>query len=250
MEPTVGNKVGAAAQSKEVKVYDLINAGPHHRFTVSGLLVSNCLLIDFVGNSGKHKLMSAADILGGKVSDKAVAQVIAKAKKDGGAIRVDAALNEEEQRIKDAIESARKLGQDRRSKLVAKVRFSKKSINPFDTFDIQPVKQRGWDSNRTLSEKQSGLLMKQGINPDELSYAESRQVIGEIFRRWDQKLCTAKQAALLKRYGYDTKNMKMDKASELITTIRNRGWQKPEAASEPEPVHTTPAEAYEERSPF
>ncbi len=33
-----------------VLVYDILNAGPRHRFTVNGLLVSNCLVLDFAGN--------------------------------------------------------------------------------------------------------------------------------------------------------------------------------------------------------
>ena len=32
------------------KVWDILNAGPLHRFTVQGLLVSNCLVLDFCGN--------------------------------------------------------------------------------------------------------------------------------------------------------------------------------------------------------
>ena len=39
------------AKTKEpVRVYDILNAGPRHRFTVNGLLVSNCLVLDFAGN--------------------------------------------------------------------------------------------------------------------------------------------------------------------------------------------------------
>jgi hypothetical protein len=34
----------------ERKVWDILNAGPLHRFTVSNLLVSNCLVLDFAGN--------------------------------------------------------------------------------------------------------------------------------------------------------------------------------------------------------
>lgn len=185
------------------------------------------LLLDFAGNSGKHKLITVADILGGKVSDEAVARAILKAKKDGGAVRMDAALSGEEEALKREIEAAKKAAEQRKVKLVAKVKYSAKSINPFDAFDIQPVKARGWDSGHVLSEKQSQLLMKQGINPDSMSYAEGKQVLNEMFRRWSGKLATLKQCQLLKRYGYDTKDMTMDNASQLITSLKGNGWKMP-----------------------
>ena len=65
------------------------------------------------------------------------------------------------------------------------------------------MKARGWDQGRQLSEKQRSLLAKQGINPDRVSFAEGRQLIAEIFRRWDGKLCSFKQAKVLRKYGYD-----------------------------------------------
>lgn len=196
---------------------------------IAGSKKPHCLILDFVGNSGKHKLMSSADILGGKVSEEAVRRAVEKAAKNGGAVRMDAALDEEEKAIRDRMEQQRKLEEARRARLRAKVTFASKSVNPFDAFDIEPVKERGWDSGKTLSQKQSELLMKQGINPDSMSYAQGRQVLNEMFRRWNSKLCTLKQAALLKRYGYETKDMTMKRASELITGLKSRGWQRPSA---------------------
>lgn len=195
--------------------------------------------------------MSSADILGGKVSDKAIENAILKAKKDGGAVRMDAALSEEEQKLKEKIEAARQAAEQRKVRLVAKVQYSAKSINPFDAFDIQPIKQRGWDSGKTLSEKQANLLMKQGINPDKLTYTEGRQVLSEMFRRWDQKLCTVKQAALLKKHGYETKNLKMETATQLITSLKNNGWRRAAApVVAPVAIETQPVTADIERSPF
>lgn len=36
------------------RVWDILNAGPRHRFTCQGLLVSNCAFLDFGGNVRKH----------------------------------------------------------------------------------------------------------------------------------------------------------------------------------------------------
>ena len=39
---------------QKTKVYDILNAGPRRRFTVEGLLVSNCLVLDFGQNLQRH----------------------------------------------------------------------------------------------------------------------------------------------------------------------------------------------------
>lgn len=208
-----------------------------------------CLIVDFVGNSGKHKLMSTADILGGKVSDEAIRSAIAKAAKTGSAVRMDELLDEEEARIRELMDQRRKLEEARKARLVAKVKYSSKTINPFDVFDLQPVKSRGWDDGRTLSEKQSQLLMKHGINPDNLSFSEGKQVLNEMFRRWDKKLATLKQCALLRKHGFETKDMTMDKASGLITQLANNGWKRPAKPEPAQVAETVPADA-DERSPF
>ena len=36
------------------RVWDILNAGPRHRFTAAGLLVSNCLVLDYGGNIMRH----------------------------------------------------------------------------------------------------------------------------------------------------------------------------------------------------
>jgi len=186
-----------------------------------------CLIVDFVGNSGKHKLMSAADILGGKVSDEVVARAIDKAKKSNGAVRVDVALDEEQQALKDAIEKRKREEIARKINLRAKVRYTSKKVNPFDVFEIEPVKIRGWDSGKVLTERQNKVLMARGINPDKMPYPQAKQLLCEIFRRMDKKLCTMKQASTLQKYGYNTKEMTFDQAGALITQLKDRRWVAP-----------------------
>lgn len=41
-------------QQAKRRVWDILNAGPLHRFTVEGLLVHNCLVLDFSGNVRRH----------------------------------------------------------------------------------------------------------------------------------------------------------------------------------------------------
>lgn len=43
----------------KVAVYDLLNAGPRHRFTVSGVLVHNCLALGYNGGVNSLRVMGA-----------------------------------------------------------------------------------------------------------------------------------------------------------------------------------------------
>lgn len=185
-----------------------------------------CTILDFVGNSGKHKLVTSADILGGKVSDDAIARAVIKAKQSNSAVRMSDALDEAEEEIRQEAEQRRMAEEARKAKLVAKVSYSARSINPFDVLQISPVKERGWDSGRTLSQKQSALLLSNGINPDSLSYAQGKQVLNALFDRWNKKLATMKQLKTLAKYGYTDKEMTMEAASKIIGALAQNGWRR------------------------
>jgi hypothetical protein len=45
--PRENDVAQADAEARKVPVYDIVNAGPRHRFTVSGVIVSNCRLLNF-----------------------------------------------------------------------------------------------------------------------------------------------------------------------------------------------------------
>lgn len=181
------------------------------------------LVIDFVGNAGRHKLITTADILGGKVSDQAIERAVAKAKAQGTAVNMAEAVQAEERNI----EEQKRKEAARRAKVVAKASYSSRSIDPFNAFHLEPARERGWDKNKTLSEKQAALLRRQGIDPATLTYAQGRQVIAELFKRWDGHLASLKQCALLQRHGYDTKEMTIDQAKTLIDSLARNNWRRP-----------------------
>ena len=54
-----GEAQGVAADRITTRVYDLLNAGPRHRFTVSGRLVHNCLALGYAGGAGALVTMGA-----------------------------------------------------------------------------------------------------------------------------------------------------------------------------------------------
>jgi superfamily II DNA or RNA helicase len=185
----------------------------------------SCLVVDFVGNSGRHKLITSADILGGKVSDEAIDRAILKAQQAGQRMRMDKLLELTEEEIKKEKEKAVQAEEARRLKLRVAAKWNTTMVNPFDVFNLSPVKSRGWDKGKQLSEKQRALLEKQGINPDTIEYGPAKQLLNELFRRFDGNMCSYKQAKLLKKHGLPTE-VSRDTAKRLIDAIANNGWRK------------------------
>jgi len=185
-----------------------------------------CEIVDFVGNSGKHKLMTSADILGVNYSDAVVERAVKKVKQGDVAKRMDMVLVEAQEELdNEELDRKRRLEEARKSKVVARVKYTTTAINPFDLFDLKPVQMRGWDEGKHLSEKQCNLLRRQGLNPDDYNYAEGRQLINNLFFRWDKKLCTLKQAAALKKRGLPV-NITMKQASVLLDALSQNHWKR------------------------
>jgi superfamily II DNA or RNA helicase len=190
---------------------------------------ASCLVVDFVGNAGRHKLVTSADVLGGKFSEEALERAVARVKGASGPVNMNEALDDAEEQLQQEREQARLAEAARRARLVATARFTTQSVDPFDVLHLEPVKARGWDNVKSLSGKQRSMLAKAGINPDSVNFAQANQLIGEILRRWDGNLCSFKQAKVLQRFGYDT-NVSFAEASRLIDAIAKNGWRQPKPA--------------------
>ncbi len=180
-------------------------------------------VMDFVGNAGKHKLIHAIDVLGGRVSDKVRELAERKLTESGAPMQVDELVEEAERMEREEKERQERA---RRAKLTARALYTIRMVDPFDAFDVVRPPDRAWDRGKALSTKQRELLAKQGIDPDRLTFTESKAVIQELFHRWTTGLCSLRQAALLKRYGYETKGVTREQASAIITELKSNGWQR------------------------
>ena len=72
------------------------------------------------------------------------------------------------------------------------------------------------------------MLAKQGIDPNAVSFSEGKQLIAEIFRRWNGNLCSFKQAKVLRKYGYGT-DVSFAEASATIDALAKNGWKRAKA---------------------
>lgn len=213
---------GRATRPAEDIAHEL-NDEPHDEARRAMIAASSkpiCTIVDFVGNSGRHKLVCTADILGGNVSDEAVKAAVKKVRESGSAMNMTDALAEAQR----AIEAQKRAEAAKRAALTARAKYSVSTVNPFDVFDLSPAQERGWDKGRKLSEKQAALLMRNGIDAESLPYGQAKQLLDEMFRRWNGGLSTFGQTKVLKRNGF-VAPMRRDEAKKAIDRIAERqGW--------------------------
>ena len=191
----------------------------------------SCLIIDFAGNSGRHKLITTADILAGKASGEAIQRVVDRVRKSGKPMRMDEAVAEEEAKIRvEEQREADMLAAAQRSKFVAKAKWNAQNVDPFDTFQIQPDRTHAHDQGMKLTDGQRNVLLKQKIDPDSMPYRQARQLLTELFRRWDAGLASFGQLKQLRKFDLPA-NVSRETASQLIDAVAGNGWKRPAEAT-------------------
>lgn len=204
----------------------------HRRAAITSSNKADCLILDFVGNSGKHKLMSSADILGGKYSEETVARAKKIAQDAGTQINVEKAIELAEDQLRKEREDAerrREREAARRNRIKGSASFVTSNVNPFDVYDIAIPAERGWDSGKHISEKQREILVnKLKVDPDKMTYAQAKAILNAQFARWNKgHTATLKQCKVLKKYGYSTE-CSFQEASATIDALAKNGWRRPE----------------------
>jgi superfamily II DNA or RNA helicase len=205
-----------------------------------------CLVVDFVGNSGRHKLINSTDVLGHAFPDELVEGVIRKAVKLGQPVDILQALNKaqveaEEEARRQAMrqaaanaalqEAAERRAIERRRGVVAGVSYSSQSINPFDVMDVAAKREPAWHKGRMPSERMKEVLRKAKVPfTEETTFWEAHLLIDEVMRRRQDGLCTYRMAQLLKEYGYHTE-LSFSEASAIIDSLKANGWRRPEGES-------------------
>jgi DNA repair protein RadD len=148
----------------------------------------DCLVLDFVGNSGRHKLASVFDVLGGDSLPSDVGKAIKRRVKDGKEFDVRDAL--EDERIAREKREAAALERKRVRSLAQNHDYVEREVDLFeDNYDIkpaQPATRSGGASDKQInymlalgysyhlaygaSSKKAGALIKQavdnGVKPD------------------------------------------------------------------------------------
>lgn len=174
-------------------------------------------ILDFVGNSGKHKLISTADILGGNMNDDVVERAKSKAAKKsakGEASDMTAELIEAQQEIEN--EARRK-----RAAIVAKAQFGTKAVDPFLLYDVTPQREPGYFKGKRPSEAMAQLLERRGVDTRNMSFWEAKQLIPVVKAK-----PSVKQMNLLRKFGYNA-DVTAIEAKSIIDKLAANGWRRP-----------------------
>lgn len=181
------------------------------------------VVIDFVGNSGRHKLVHSADILGGKESD----ECVALAKKKAAAKSAEGLDSDTLEELEEARQELEEHHRRQRRKVIAEAIYSTQEVDPFDLFDVRAGREPGYLKGKPATDRQIAYLRRQGIlNTQGLSLHKAKALIDQIIKRQADGLCSFKQAKLLEAHGYPADCSQADAAKyigEINQKIRQAG---------------------------
>ena len=187
---------------------------------------TDCLVIDLVGSSCKHKLVHCADLLGGAYDEEVIQYIedkcrgFSNGRGDGGTDVMSVLL--------EAACKAEELRAEKRAQILAEAKLRRKTIDPFtilsDAIGLREsaVNDPEWWANTPASVDQVVRLEKAGIKAEgDLSFGEARRLIAEVNRRRKDGVCSFKQARLLRARGLDP-SMSLEQAGAIMTHYATR----------------------------
>ena len=181
-----------------------------------------CEVIDFVGNSGRHKLITTMDILGGKFPPEVRELAALRAADAPELLDPDVALEEAAELLRLKAEEEARRDAARRASLKAKAEFTTRQFNPFDVLDVVPDVTR---SEERSTVKQIEWLQRYKIDAQGMSKREAGSLQREIIRRFKTGMCTINQARVLKEHGHRT-DLSKSEASLILDELSANGWKK------------------------
>ena len=201
-------------------VTDRFDTAEARRRAIAGSDKKDLLVLDFVGNAGRHSLIHAVDVLDGDATQPELS--IAQSLLDKGAV----------QDVLDALRMAReqlRAMELERMRKQARTSFRTMQVDPFMAFGVEN-REDSW--GREPTEKQLAVLERAGINATGMDRAQCSTLIGAMIQRRDDGKCTFKQANRLLKAGVDPKvvwDMEFKVASELITELARNRWRTPDS---------------------
>jgi len=169
------------------------------------------IILDFVGNSGRHDLVSPEDVLGGKYSDPEVKLAKKKAKEAGGGDPEEhlAAAKTELEALAAAVES------DVESRV--------EEFSPFAVFGNKDTPYSMQQGFKRASEKQIAALERIGMSSKDALSASSQQaqkILSTAAIRRRHKLANYWQLSTLVRHGITKTNITEARAHEALRYIK------------------------------
>jgi superfamily II DNA or RNA helicase len=177
------------------------------------------VVLDYVGNGSKHKLVTPEDVLGGNYTPEEVEEAKKDSRKKPG------------QDVRQALKEARSRLREMAARVKAKkVTAEVRCYDPFHALGV-PIAEEERYANRfggkLATDGQIQALSAKGV-PDEelvgLSKRAASKLLDTLKARHEAGLATYKQMRQLKRYGVLNENITFERASAAITYIASKNW--------------------------
>ena len=188
---------------------------------------ADCLLLDFVGNAGRHVLVSPFDILGGRYDEPTLKRAKLLAEKEPG-MRADEALEAAAKQLKDEAEKAAQ----RRAAVKANVKWRVESKDPFRILGISDAGTESAPDTRLATGKMVEALAWYGVESpvQGWNFADASRLLGTIHARKAAGLASFKTVRSLAKVGINAQNMYQFTASRIMGQLSaNRdaglGWK-------------------------
>lgn len=194
------------------------------RAAIAASAKPDCLLLDFVGNSGTHELVTAVDaILGGRYTDDEKKRAKKLAEKNPGA------------KLEELLEKARKDLEEKRAREAAKRADLKAEVQyrveEAAAFGVLHMKDPGITPGaKPMRVDQAAELERRGVKigkdiPPDVTAEQADALIRSLRTRAKLGLATYPQTRLLQKYGIPDVNLSFATAMSLINEIKLNGWR-------------------------
>lgn len=184
------------------------------------------LVLDFVGNCGKHELVSSLDVLGGDYDDDVIAEAKKKAEAAPGSDQMGLLASAQAEL---AIARAKMLADAKKAQARVKSRVEAVDLFGFIGIDFEREERLaaryGW---QPITEAQYHRLTKAGFGKDEaqrLGKTGASKVIMQLNKRISDGLISIKQANVLRKWMPVDQSMRFSRASEAIDYIASTKWR-------------------------
>lgn len=175
------------AESGGSSIVDRYHTAEERKVAIASSRKPRCIVLDFHGVTGRHKLITPFDILGGRHSPEAVSLAIQRAREKSIPVNVTEEMAAAEEELKKRLEEARLMEAQRKSKMLGRARFIVTTQSLFDKTS-RGVMVMQEQAKKQVSEGMARILRQQGVrDPYALPYAKALQMVRETFKRWKKK---------------------------------------------------------------
>lgn len=159
-------------------VVDGLATAQERKVAIAASRKPNLEVIDFEGNCGRHRIVSALDILGGKISDKARELAMRQIREAGRAMSIDEAVANAHAEMAKR-EEAQRVAAEKRRRVVGSADYEMREVNVLDQKYHAPERMRQYDRSIPPTDAQLRYLRYIGVPTANLTRGQASAIIGK-----------------------------------------------------------------------